>query len=48
MDENKYTYVHVLISKEVKEELVKEAEKRQLALATYIRQILLDRKKVDE
>lgn len=38
-------YIHVLISKELKKEILKEAEIRQLPLATYIRQIILDRKK---
>ncbi len=41
----KQYYIHVLVTKDLKEELTKEAELRQLAIASYIRQILLDRKK---
>lgn len=47
MKDEKNLYVHVLVSKELKQELIKEAEKRQLPLASYIRQIILDRKKPD-
>ena len=47
MKEDKNVYIHVLVSEKLKKELSKEAEKRQLSLASYIRQIILDRKKVD-
>lgn len=47
-NKNEMIYVHVLITKELKDELIKEAEKRQLSLASYIRQVILDRKKIDE
>ena len=38
-------YVHVLVTPELKNALLKEAEARQLSLASYVRQIILDRKK---
>lgn len=44
-EKEKQYYIHVLVTKELKEQLTKEAEIRQLAIASYIRQILLDRKK---
>lgn len=47
-NKNEMIYVHILITKELKEELIKESEKRQLSLASYIRQVILDRKKIDE
>jgi len=37
------TYIHVLVSTELKKELVKEAQAKQMALATYIRMLLLER-----
>lgn len=48
MKEDKNIYIHVLVTEELKQELLKEAEKRQLSLASYIRQVILDRKKIDE
>ncbi len=42
------TYIHVLVTKVLKDELTKEANARQLSIASYVRQILLDRKKPDE
>lgn len=47
MKEDKNVYIHVIVSEELKKELQIEAEKRQLSLASYIRQIILDRIKVD-
>lgn len=44
-EKEKQHYIHVLVTKDLKEQLTKEAESRQLAIASYIRQILLDRKK---
>lgn len=38
-------YIHVLVTPELKNILLKEAEARQLSLASYLRQIILDRKK---
>lgn len=45
MKEEKNTYIHIIVSDELKEALIKEAEEKQLSLASYIRLILLDRKK---
>lgn len=47
MKEDKNIYIHVLVTEALKKELLKEAELRQLSLASYIRQIILDRKKMD-
>lgn len=43
--EEKQVYVHVLVTQSLKEELIKEANSRQLSIASYVRQIILDRKK---
>lgn len=47
MKEDKNIYIHVLVTEVLKKELLKEAELRQLSLASYIRQIILDRKKIN-
>lgn len=45
MKEEKNIYVHMYITEELKKELEKEAKEKQLSLASYIRLILIDRKK---
>ena len=47
MKEDKNIYIHVLVNEQLKKELLKEAELRQLSLASYIRQIILDRRKIN-
>lgn len=47
MKEEKNTYIHIIVSDELKDALTKEAEAKQLSLASYVRLILLDRKKLD-
>lgn len=37
--------IHIKISEELKEQLKKEAEEKELALASYIRLIISERKK---
>ena len=39
------TYIHVLLTRRLKQELQEEADKKQMALATYIRMLLLERYK---
>ena len=38
-------YIHIKISKELKEELKKEASEKELSLNSYIRLLLIERNK---
>lgn len=44
MKEDKNIYIHVIVTEDLKRTLAKEAKLRQLPLASYIRQIILNRK----